>query len=122
MRCRSPWRRNADVQKSVSTDKVEARPRRSLDVVAVVLPRMAVLSERGQICPLGLSVYEWPPMLNVNGCKLAYYWAAVMRSRPVAESGVPPVMDWYFWNASTGADSRRQSIVSHFQGITHLRG
>ena len=71
---------------------------------------MAVLSERGQICALGVRSYDLPPVLNVKGFNLSY-WVELMLSRPVVESLTAPVADWYFWNASVGPDIRCGQVV-----------
>lgn len=60
---------------------------------------MAVLSERGQICALGVRAYDLRPITNVSGCSLAY-WAVEILRRPVVASTAAPILDWYVWNAS----------------------
>lgn len=55
-------------------------------------------------------------MSNDNVCRLAY-WEEVMVRRPVVESGVAPVRDWYRWNASAGF--RGQGTISVGKSPTH---
>lgn len=54
---------------------------------------MYVLSDRGQICPLGVSEYVFVPTLKLRGDS-ALYWAEVIFKRPIAQNGSAP-MDYF---------------------------
>ena len=58
-----------------------------------------ILTERGQICALGVNSYVLSPMLKNRLSRLSN-WAVVILSRPVFESATAPVRLWYVARAS----------------------
>jgi hypothetical protein len=60
---------------------------------------MAVFNDRGQICALGMSSKDFPPILKYNDESWSY-WSEDIFSKPVVSSRVAPVADLYLANAS----------------------